>query len=96
MDQKLYNVAEAAYQHYDKSNDIGGQPLMTWLLAEIHFLGTITEVISVQICEWPKKDLELILAIRSAHVYREIRKEAYRAHQVKLKEATQADRPNEQ
>lgn len=95
MDQKLYNVAEAAYQQYDKSSEIGEELLVAWLLAEIHFVGTVTDVLSIQLGAWPKTDLEQKLAIRSAHIYREIRQDAKLAEQVRTKGGMSAVGPKE-
>lgn len=39
MNQFLYDVAEQAWETYDKADDVTPVLLYAWLLAEIHFAG---------------------------------------------------------
>ncbi len=95
MDQKRYDAAEAAFQQYNESTEIAGELLLAWFLSEVHFADTITTVLSSQLGAWPETDLEKTLVIRIAHVYREVRKDAYRAEQIKPKGDMHAVRPKE-
>jgi hypothetical protein len=95
MDQKRYAAAEAAFQKYSDSTEIAGELLLAWFLSEVHFADTVTRVLSSQLDAWPETELEKTLVIRIAHVYREIRKDAYRAEQVKPKGDMHAVRPKE-
>ncbi len=44
MNQKLYDYAENAYQKYREAEAIVPELLYVWLLAEVHFAGTVTGV----------------------------------------------------
>lgn len=95
MDQNLYNYAETAYQNYCIGNGDTAILLFSWLLAEVHFAGTVTEVQTTVLGALPKTDLEKTFVIETAKAYREFRQGIERAERVKPKGNRQAVRAKE-
>jgi hypothetical protein len=95
MDQQLTTAAEAAYQHYQEASEIIPELLFAWLLAEVHFAGTVTQVQSTVLGGFPITDLEKALVIETAKAYRDFRQGIERAERVKSKGDMHAIRLNE-
>jgi hypothetical protein len=91
----LHNAAETAYQEYQDSNLIESAELFKWLLAEVHFAGTVTQVQSTVLGAVPKTDLEKALMIETAKAYRDFRRGIERAERVKPIGDMHAVRPKE-
>jgi hypothetical protein len=95
MDQTLASAAEAAYRQYQDTNEIVPELLFAWLLAEVHFAGTQTQVQTTVLDRCPKTDLETALVIETARAYREFRQGIERAERIKPKGDMHAVRPKE-
>lgn len=93
MDQKLSVAAETAYQRYQEASEIIPELLFAWLLAEVHFAGTVTQVQGTTLGGFPSTDLEKALVIETAKAYRDFRKGIERAERVKPKGDMHAVRP---
>lgn len=93
MDQTLATAAEAAYRQYQDGNKIVPELLFAWLLAEVHFAGTVTQVQGTTLGGFPSTDLEKALVIETAKAYRDFRKGIERAERVKPKGDMHAVRP---
>ncbi|MFN3693360.1 MAG: hypothetical protein ACK4SL_04720 [Candidatus Paceibacteria bacterium] len=79
MSQELYIAAEAAWETYKSSDEVAGPLLEAWLAAEIAYVTTVTTVITTQINEAPKTEVEKTFVVRTAQVYRAVRQDAWRA-----------------
>lgn len=95
MDQTLATAAEAAYRQYQDGNKIVPELLFAWLLAEVHFAGTQTQVQSTVLGTIPETNLEKALVIETARAYREFRQGIERAERVRPKGDMHAVRPKE-
>jgi hypothetical protein len=95
MNQKLADTAETAYQEYQSSNQIVPELLFAWLLAEVHFAGTVTQVQSTILGAIPETELEKALLIETAKAYRDFRRGIERAERVKPEGDMHAVRPHE-
>jgi hypothetical protein len=83
MDIKLALAAEMAFEKYDDVNGIVTELLFSWLLAEVHFAGTVTNIQTTTLGASPQTDLEKELMIETAKAYRFFRKGIERAERSK-------------
>jgi hypothetical protein len=93
MNQAQYDAAEVAYRQYEESNQIVPELLFAWLLVEVHFASTVTDVQSTVLGALPETDIEKALVIGTATIYREFRQDVKRQARVKPTGDMHAVRP---
>jgi hypothetical protein len=95
MDLVRYQQAEDAYVVYDDATTIDTIHLFAWLLAEVAFVTSVTEMQHTVLGRLPENDIEIQLMVESAMAYRTYRRSLKKSLEKKKEKDWVAVRPKE-